>query len=465
MNANTLRRNAEHNVVYILIEKRNREYDSKILLASELVSHGVTTVIGYFAAIARDLEFLPPGIVLIKGLNKVQMLIAKQANRFGHIVVATDEEALGIADGKFMMRVVDQEAHSEVDLVFCQGQEQADALVSHADFLQNQLRITGNTRLDLLREPFKRSINRDSEEIRRKFGNFILVNTNSANFNNKLWPNLEEYRKILGRIGWLDNENPNDVALFEEVLEHDRNNIKSITSFVRLALGSNPNTNIVLRPHPSEGIELWKSLETEILNLRVITGTEAVAWIAAAQFLVHTGCTTGLEAVILDTPNLSLVDQPKDITCHEFFLSNAVNPQAGTPEQALDIVQTTLANPKKIRNFDQFSRVEKLKPHIEFDLNEFSFQKIARALLEFLPEGTEPGEIILSAGSHRYLRRNTSQTTFHEGYMSIKELQSKLSFVQTQMGHKPSIAVQDIEWGVYVLSPKTRQTIRPVLAR
>ena len=65
---------------------------------------GATVVIGYSAAMLANFKNFPPGVVCVKGLNRVQYNIINQLPALGHKVVAIDEEALGASDPAFMMR-------------------------------------------------------------------------------------------------------------------------------------------------------------------------------------------------------------------------------------------------------------------------------------------------------------------------------------------------------------------------
>ena len=54
----------------------------------------------------------------------------------------------------------------------------------------------------------------------------------------------------------------------------------------------------------------------------------AVPWILAAHMLVHTNCTTGVEAVALDKPSICVVSL--DNPANRRYLANVVNPVTTT---------------------------------------------------------------------------------------------------------------------------------------
>jgi surface carbohydrate biosynthesis protein len=141
-------------VVYILIEKKHRELNSKTLIASELLAQGIVVIIGFSRGILVNLPVFPKGLVYFKGLNRVQYEIMKHLPGQGYAVVVTDEEALGSSDPNYLMMDCWHDVSKYVTKVFCQGEVHRNALSTLRNFRSNQLVITGNSRIDLLRSRF-----------------------------------------------------------------------------------------------------------------------------------------------------------------------------------------------------------------------------------------------------------------------------------------------------------------------
>src|SRR5690606_33523773 len=59
---------------------------------------------------------------------------------------------------------------------------------------------------------------------------------------------------------------------------------------------------IVLRPHPVENHGRWRDALGDCPNVRVVFQGSAIDWIAASRCLIHTGCTTGVEAFAFGKP-------------------------------------------------------------------------------------------------------------------------------------------------------------------
>ena len=57
--------------------------------------------------------------------------------------------------------------------------------------------------------------------------------------------------------------------------------------------------SIVLRPHPSENYETWQAWASDP-GVEIQYQGSANVWMLAADMVLHPGCTTGIEALLLD---------------------------------------------------------------------------------------------------------------------------------------------------------------------
>ena len=67
----------------------------------------------------------------------------------------------------------------------------------------------------------------------------------------------------------------------------------------------NKNYNVILRPHPVENIDLWKTLLNGIKNIKVVRDDSISLWVKNSFAVMHNGCTTALEATISQKPVIS----------------------------------------------------------------------------------------------------------------------------------------------------------------
>jgi hypothetical protein len=70
-----------------------------------------------------------------------------------------------------------------------------------------------------------------------------------------------------------------------------------------------------------------------------------VPWILAAHVLVHTNCTTGVEAIALDKPSICVV--PTDTPANRRYLANLVNPVTKGVADTIAEIERVLAAPER----------------------------------------------------------------------------------------------------------------------
>jgi len=214
-------------IVYIPIEKKNRELNSKLLIAHALTRAGVTVILGVDRVLFSYAANFPLGMMYFKGLNKVQFEIMTTISNLGYTVVATDEEALGSSDPAYIMQDCWPGTRQIVSKIFSQGEVHRRALMDLRDFTCNQVIITGNARVDLLRPPFSNMLTAQVAAIRARHGRFVLINTDFSSVNGR-FSNLDVYCQSLIDIGWIDPSKVEDVALMEDHLSYDRGNMAAV---------------------------------------------------------------------------------------------------------------------------------------------------------------------------------------------------------------------------------------------
>lgn len=443
-----------NDIVYIPIEKKNREILAKILVSIDLVENGVAVVLGVQKAVHAVASIGRPGVIFYKGLNKVQHDQMEVMARAGHDAVAIDEESLASWDAKFLTLNCWRDIARSVSSVFCQGTIQHDALGRYRGLSRDQLVITGNPRIDLLRPPFVGMFEAKVEEIRRVHGRFVLINTDYGSINGAHM-DLEEFRRMAAKIGYFDPESSEDQDLMEDRVTHDRNAMKSIEEFIHAMARSDPGRKLILRPHPTESDKIWRDLAARVENLTVVTETSAPEWILAADCLIQTGCTTGVEAAILGTPTIGLVRQPEGILHPGLILTHKINPTVSSVDDAVDAVRRLSLGDAPEFEARTESKRRLLQPHVDIDPNVFAYQKISNGILSRTSGlGSTRHEDIPSIDHEvdKILRATVTRRQYVDAYFSLEELNILLAQVATARGKEWQGAVRDLGWGVYAIS-------------
>ena len=289
--------------VILPAEIRAREFDAKLLLACCLAERGVPVFIGQRTEIDMMAGRFPRSLYVAKGLTQQTRRHFVGARNFGHEVVAWDEEAICYLDRKiYHGRRLGERTVPLVSHLIAWGEDNAELWAEAAARSAIPVHVLGNPRADLLRREFRALLEPAARELRQKHGRFILINSNFGSVNN-LIPSHTRFRegadpKTLrpsDRIGFHEGQAEYKLTMFKRMLE--------VPGFLTRAF---PNTRIVVRPHPAESHGAWQRAATGHANVKVIYRGSVLPWIAASACVVHSTCTTGLEAFLLDVPAIAL---------------------------------------------------------------------------------------------------------------------------------------------------------------
>jgi surface carbohydrate biosynthesis protein len=309
-------------VVYMPIEYRSREFDGKMALALRLVRAGFTVMAGQQWALYANLQTLPRGVVLFKSQNKIHHGWMAMARTAGHIVVSLEEESMALTSAESIVRNCHPDAYQLSDVILTTGALEKEVHLG-AGCEPARLVVTGNPRVDVLKTKFRPLFQGAIDTLTSRFGRFVLINTNFGIRNSK-WGSVEAIRQIEINAGSLNPKDPESVRKFEHVVAWEDQNSKSIFETVSRLSRSYSDRTFIVRPHPSESLEKVAQQFAGLANVNVIHEGAHVPWTMASEILIHTSCTTGLEAAIASKRAYSLVTMPSWVS--EAFLSNKVNP-------------------------------------------------------------------------------------------------------------------------------------------
>ena len=298
-----------HPGILLPVENQVRELDAKILLACIAAQRGFLIFLGP----RRQLEFrvhsLPKSIYISKSLKSGNARYFKILHKFGHQIVAWDEEALvHFPPELYMARRVSPVVFDHLSHLFAWGQDNADLLNQFPDIInETPIHVTGNPRGDLLRPECHDFYAQDIQKIQNTYGNFILINTNFNRVNafyavqNIFQPvNRPEEEPQLGRTA---QKMSRDDA--KEYYDHKKAIFDEFQSLIPKLEQSFPDYAIVVRPHPGENQKIYHEIAEHSHRIHVTNEGNVVPWILAAKAMIHNGCTTGVEAYALGVPAIS----------------------------------------------------------------------------------------------------------------------------------------------------------------
>lgn len=317
--------------IYLLIEEVNREMLSRLRIGRAATALGHPVLIGQQWWFTANFEALPPGAVLFKGNNRIQALFMQQARKAGHVTASIDEESFVSSSATEINAQYHPLSERHCDLFLTQGPFQHRAIQVRFPAARERIVMTGNPRADLLRDPKFRPHDPWVDQYRADSGPFTLINTNFTTINPKLGDTYSYYQTCL-RVGVLDDPGMSPYQRFMTWCEWERKNLRAMTALIHRLITGGDDRRVVIRPHPSENAEIWIDRLGKLPGVDVRLEGDHLAWIDRADVLVHSGCSTGLEAYLLGRPAISLT--PGDEVWKTPALSNVVNPVAATVDEA-----------------------------------------------------------------------------------------------------------------------------------
>jgi surface carbohydrate biosynthesis protein len=249
---------------------------------------------------------IPRFIYLDKGYHKsVSENIYLEIRKNGGLIVSLDEEgAVDYPDGSTLMSRYSKSLFDNADLVFMWGKAQYD-LVAKNIVDTEKVVITGHPRFEMLKEEFHYLYQDKVQEIKKKYGNFILFNTNMG-FGN----NIRGTQFVERNYGDRFTDIRKNIAFDELKLEAY---IELIQKF-----SEECSSNIIIRPHPEEDKVFYKKIFGNNSKIHIAYEGSVIPWLLAADLLIHPDCTTGIESLFLGRKSISFLPAgyPKELTTH-----------------------------------------------------------------------------------------------------------------------------------------------------
>jgi surface carbohydrate biosynthesis protein len=369
--------------IIIPIEIKVRDFLSRLKLSIELCDKGFNVVLGSQDSIRSHLSKLPRGIFFEKAISKEKLKFFRNLKNDNYILVSLDEEGLCSLFNyeRYITQRVSAETLSLADKVFTWGESEAELIKHRYSQYKDKIKVTGNPRMDMLLEPNKLFHQDLADKYEAKFGPYFLF-PSSFTVNHAMGnENFDNFLIKMGRI-----EKSEDLKAYHEKQDFfKRTFIKYSKLLEKVAMKFN-NVNIIIRPHPAEDPDHWNNLAKKYQNVILQSKGDIASWIVGSKAVIHSSCTTGMEAFILDKPVLSFLPY----TDHEYStqISNKVSKISKDEDGILSSLQEILDG-KELSNYSKKDCYEYLKKHIENLKGSSSWDLISSEFESFdVPEET-----------------------------------------------------------------------------
>ncbi len=314
--------------ICIPIETSVRELDGKLLLATLLLDANYEVLIGGRSQTKKYALAKGNCIYLAKSLTIAEVKFYKDLKKRNCLICLLHAE--GGIYSKDMTNSIHysypKELNEFIDLIFVYGQAVKDKLVEIFPYLNNKIVVTGDPRFDLLKEKYHSLYEREIQDLRTQYGQFILINT-SFGISNHLLGDKYAYNLLENTLDFTENQ--------RSLLIRKMNSFKEIVaSFIELITYLSCNLqgyNIIVRHHPEENMDTYKKVTTGLKNVHVVHEGNVVKWIIASEGTIHYDCTTGVESFMAGKKTLSYaIDIDEEITAWlPLYVSSISNSKEG----------------------------------------------------------------------------------------------------------------------------------------
>jgi len=317
------------------VEIFNREFDAKVLLACFAAERGFSVIVGSKREIHHKMDSLPQSIYLAINLSDRNIVVDTLLNKLGHTIAGGDEESIVYSSPEvYIKEKLGPEVFKKPEIFLAWGQENQGIWETHSEYRGAPIYITGNPRIDLLRPELRPFWEVQTQDLHKRYGQYILINTNFDRINNHRPGKGEDLQTLQAAEADPSAVNEYDLAL----ATYHRDLFHAFRQMASNIAQSYPDHTIVIRPHPSERKETWKEATAGCSNVHVVFEGNIVPWLLAAQVVIHNSCTTGLESYILGVPVIAY--RPMTSDRFDRTLPNNLSQQAFS----LDELQTLVNN-------------------------------------------------------------------------------------------------------------------------
>ena len=437
-------------IAYLGLEIKQRELESRTMVAAHLLKAGIAVIFGQQWSMFANAAALPRGVMLFKTVNDIQAGVMEKCRSVGHLIAATDEEVLVCTEDECFLEVFSPTAAKNCDLFFAQSEFHRQVVERKFPSLRGKTQTAGNVRVDCLTPKRRASLGGEVKRIADTYGSYILFNTNYAQLNS-IWKDRNTVANIAAKAGLLDVDDPASIKEYRAKWDWEQLNRDEMMKLLKWVTENHHGRNIVLRPHPGEVPTYWKDMFNGQERFHIIPRSNPHPWILGADLVVHTTCTTGLEAALMDKPVVNLVPGPHPTFD---FVTNHINPTFRTWKEAASAIDTFFTSGDGPITEKQKHHADILSSHFSIDDKEAS-EKISDGLIDLLKEhgahfsnAQDP-----SSGLGKFQRLNRVETMKDKFLLEPEEMASGLQKALTVLGLRINVKVKQIDDSLFMLVP------------
>lgn len=282
----------------------DRELGGAILLTMSAIKNGWQVVLGGKGGIFPNLSRFKdmPGVFLLKSIVPGEVNFQKRILNDGHKITSLDVEGLVPSEGEAGVKLrYSQESIELSDILFFWGEKHYKSVHTIYPKIKNKSIISGSPIIDDIFLRQKKRIKKPQRQL-----NKILVAT-SCGYSNHISGKNYSYRMTMGAMA--NNLDKSEITKLHNEVLLDELVFCFWKKFIIDLAKKLPNTDIVVRPHPSENKLFWEKYLGQYTNIIVNkTGSINDQMIDSDAF-IHFNSTTAITSRIFDIPTFMIMPE------------------------------------------------------------------------------------------------------------------------------------------------------------
>lgn len=299
-------------LLYVPVETKAREFLGKTFLAARAVERGWTVILGEANKVRDYMVDQPGGAYIEIGIPEKKAKRLEQLRQSGYRIANMCEEGLVYSNGlEYCTRKLGRSSIALTDRLLVVGSRNADDIRLNLPEIANKLAVTGNPRFDTLLAGPRCVYRRDANAIKDEFGRFLLVNTNFTRANPYGGLQMSRYTAHLAKLrkrGMLISAEQEQFVY--RFVTYQQRLMQRLQAVIQELVSSGVVDRVLIRPHPVENRNTWVEWAKPLDRVDVRWDGSAIEWMLAAEAVLHPGCTTAMEGLMLDRPVFSYVAEP-----------------------------------------------------------------------------------------------------------------------------------------------------------
>jgi hypothetical protein len=323
----------------------------------------------------------------------------------------------------------------------------------------------------MLRIELQPFYNDEMDRLKKRHGDFILINTN-FNHVNAFFPAQNLFRPP-ERTGAEPEFGKAAIGMSREyaigLRDHKQTLFDAFKDLIPRLNRAFPDHTLVVRPHPTENQDIYRQIAEGCKNVVVTNEGNVVPWLMATRAVIHNGCTTGVEAFVMGVPAISYRPRINETYDNGFYrLPNLVSHQCLNFEELHDTLESILNGRLGAVNGDE--RRAAIEESLAAQDDALACERIVDVLAQISETWTQnqrppwQNRILgraLASGRRlvvflrKYFRETAAPAEFHRHRypgISLEELRSRISKFQQVLNDRTDIKAEQIRDQIFRIS-------------